>query len=193
MKLTNAMRDAMIDQAMGKAFDARDKAHDKATTKLADAAYAHEYGAVEKAANKLPQGWCSMSTTVLIDCAGFGYYGRRDSQKNSMLRMSKERRVPRYQTSNPVKIGGGHPLFEQAQAVADEYQAINRDKDELRAKLRAVVYAATTVEKLLAAWPECEAFLPASTPKPAGALVPVELVPELNAALNLKTKLKKAA
>lgn len=189
MKLTNATRDSIIDQAMAKAFDARDKAHEKATTALADALYQHEYGAAEKIANKLPQGWVQSSSRLTINAAGFSY--RRDALKSDQIKMSKERRTPGY--APRVTVGGDHPLFNQAQAVADEYQSINRDKEALRAKLRAVVYAATTVEKLLAAWPECEKFLPAATPKPAGALVPVELVPELNAALGIKTKAKAKA
>lgn len=186
MKLTNATREHIINTAMQQAFEARDRAQENAITALADAVYRHEYAAIEKIANKLPQGWCNADKNIYIEAAGFSWRGNGDASER--LGMSKSRRLPINQNCNPVKIGGAHPLNDQAQAVAEEHKAIGRDKDALRAKLRAVVCAATTVEKLLDAWPECEALLPASTPKPAGALVPVELVPELNKALGINAK-----
>ncbi|AWM87358.1 Nmad5 family putative nucleotide modification protein [Microvirga sp. 17 mud 1-3] len=189
MRLTNEIRKIIIKAAMHKAFDARDKAHEKASTALADAAYQHEYGAIGKIAAKLPENWCCRDNYIKIEAAGFSWHG--DSLARDSLRMSKTRPMPNYQYSNPVKIGGAHPLNDKAQAVADEYQAIQRDKDELRAKLNALVYSVTTTEKLLEAWPECEAFIPARVPT-TRALVPVELVPELNAAIGIKAKRKEA-
>ena len=187
MKLTNATRDHIVSAAMQQAFEARDKAQEKAITALADAVYEHEYAAIGQIANKLPQGWCNAHNRIYINAPGFSWRGDNDDV-NECLGMSKSRRLPMNQNCKPVKIGGAHPLNDQAQVVAEENKAIGRDKNALRAKLRAVVYATTTVEKLLEAWPECEALLPACTPKPAGALVPVELVPELNKALGIKAK-----
>lgn len=184
MKLTKEMRESMIDDAMSAAFGKREKAHEKATTALADAVYEHAFAAIEKLANKLPQGWCVSDSSIVIDSAGFGW---RNGLKPNSLRMSKAHRTPRYQGSNPVKIGGDHPLFEQAQAVAEEFQAIKRDREALRSKLRAILYSVTTVPRLLEAWPECERYLPTNTHK-STSLVPVELVPELNAALGLKAR-----
>ncbi|MFT4118709.1 Nmad5 family putative nucleotide modification protein [Bradyrhizobium sp.] len=178
---------------MKHAFDAREKAHKEATTALADAVYQHEYAQAGKIADKLPQGWCESGSDIFIDAAGFSYRSRQDGKMYNGIRMSSSRRMPRYQSSHPVKIGGAHALNDQAQAVAEEYAAINRDKDVLRAKLRALVYSVTTLPKLLEAWPDCKRFLPASAPKPTTALVPVELVPELNAALGIKPKTRKTA
>lgn len=189
MRLTKEIREDIIYKAMSKAFDARDKAHEKATTALADALYAHEYGAAEKIARKLPQGFCSASNYIRIGAAGFSWRGGRDGLKHNGLKMSKSRPVPVY-TGEDIKVGGSHPLNDQAQAVAEEYQAIQRDKAALRAKLEALVYSVTTVAKLRDAWPECEKFLPAAAPK-STSLVPVELVPEVNAALGIKTKSKR--
>lgn len=191
MRLTNEIRKAIIKAAMHKAFDARDKAHAQATVALADAAYQHEYGAIGKIAAKLPENWCERSRSITINAAGFGWRRDGGSMKNECLNMSKTRPMPNYQSGNPVKIGATHPLNDHAQVVAEEYQQINRDKDELRAKLSALVYSVTTTEKLLEAWPECEAFIPASVPT-TRALVPVELVPQLNAALGIKAKRKAA-
>lgn len=191
MRLTIEIRKTIIKAAMHKAFDARDKAHDKATTALADAVYRHEYGAIGRIAAKLPENWCERGKVITINAAGFGW--RQDGDKeNERLEMSKTRPMPNYQAGNPIKIGGAHPLNDRAQAVAEEYQQIRRDKDELRAKLNALVYSVTTTERLLEAWPECEAFIPASAPT-SRALVPVELVPQLNAAIGIKAKRKVAS
>lgn len=190
MRLTNEIRKAVISNAMHKAFDARDKAHEKATTALADAAYQHEYGAIAKIAVKLPENWCAHGKEIRINAAGFGWV-RNEDMKNECLDMSKTRPLPNNQWRNPVVIGGAHPLNDQAQNVAEEFQAIRRDKDELRVKLNALVWSVTTTEKLLEAWPECEAFIPASVPT-SMAMVPVELVPQLNAAIGIKSKPKAA-
>lgn len=184
MRLTKEMREEIIAKAMAAAFDKRDKAHDKATTALADALYAHEYPGVEKIVTKLPQGFCNRSQHISIEAAGFGWR-RHEGLKPDSIKMSKERPVPHYRHAG-IKVGGAHPLNDQAQAVADEYQVIKRDKEALRAKLSAMVYAVTTVPKLLEAWPECEKFVLAGAPKVSTSLVPVQLVPELNAALGLK-------
>lgn len=189
MRLTNQIREIIIDKAMHKAFDARDKAHEKATTALADAVYQHEYGTAGKIAAKLPENWCTRINAIEIEAAGFNYW-RREGRMDSCLKMSKTRPVPENQRSNPPKIGGAHPLNDQAQAVAEEYQAINRDKEALRAKLNSILYSVTTTEKLLDAWPESKQFIPASAPTTT-ALVPVELVPELNAALGIASKATK--
>jgi len=186
MRLTKEFREELIGRALVHAFGAREKAHDEATTALADAMYAHEYSAHEKNANKLPQGWVSTSTHLQIKAAGFAYNHTRHGVKHSVLKMSKQRRTPGH--SPEIAIGGAHPLNDQAQAVAEEYAAIKRDKEALRAKLSALVYSVTTIARLREAWPECEQFLPEAAPRPTTALVPVELVPELNAALGIKAK-----
>lgn len=188
MRLTNEFRDELIGRALVHAFKAREKAHDKATVALADAVHAHEYGAASKIADKLPQGWVGRTTRIFITAAGFAPAYQKTGKMRHDLPMSSERAVPRYQDNRPVVIGGDHPLNDQAQAVAAEHAAIRDDKESLRVKLRALVYSVNTLARLLEAWPECKPFLPASAPKPTTALVPVELVPELNAALGITTK-----
>lgn len=186
MRLTNEIRNIIISKAMSVAFDAREKAQAKAITILADAVYQHEYGAIEKIANKLPGDWCDDDHHVYIEAAGFHWRGDRDGKVYNGLKMSKSRRVPRYQSNKPIKIGGAHPLNDQAQAVAEEHAALLRDREAMRTKLRAVVYSATTLPKLLEVWPECQKFVPTDLKPAARALVPVELVTELNSALGLK-------
>lgn len=192
MRLTKEFREELIGRALQHAFKAREKAHDAATTALADALYAHEYGAAAKIADKLPQGWCATSTHLGIVAAGFSYNHRRDGKKTDRLKMSKERRTPG--CSPEIRVGGAHALNDLAQAVAAEHAAIRDDKEALRVKLQALVYSVTTLPRLREAWPECEQFLPDTTPKAVStAVVPVELVPQVNAALGIKAKTRRSS
>lgn len=187
MRLTNEFRDEMIGRALMHAFGKREKAHKAATVALADAIYAHEWGEAGKIADKLPQGWVRFNNYVYLNAAGFSHDSRRDKLQSSHLTMSKSRRMPE---NAHVAIDGAHPLNDQAQAVAAEHAAIRDEKEALRVKLRALVYSVTTLARLREAWPECEQFLPEAAPKPSTALVPVELVPDLNRALGLLTPRK---
>lgn len=188
MRLTKEFRDELIGRALKHAFAAREKAHDAATTAMADALYDHTHGAAEKIAKKLPQGWVQHDSYIRIDAAGFCYRPAQTGLKNYRLKMSKAHPFP-HSGGQEIKVGGAHPLNDQAQALAEEYASIKRDKEALRVKLHALVYACTTLPKLREAWPECEQFLPDTAPKAVStAVVPVELVPQVNAALGIKAK-----
>lgn len=187
MRLTNEFRDELIGRALMHAFGKREKAHKAATVALADAIYAHEWGEAGKIADKLPQGWVHAYSELRIIAAGFGYPHNKEGLQSHILRMSKSRRVPR---SVEVTVGGAHLLNDQAQTVAAGHAAIRDEKEALRVKLRALVYSVTTLARLREAWPECEQFLPEAAPRPSTALVPVELVPDLNKALGLLTPRK---
>lgn len=188
MRLTKEFRDALIGKALKHAFTAREKAHETATTALADALYDYTHGAAEKIAKKLPQGWVSHDKEIRIEAAGYSWNPTRSGLKNYSLKMSKARAFPRYE-DKAIKVGGAHGLNDQAQAVAEEYASIQRDKEALRVKLHALVYSVTTLPRLREAWPECEQFLPDTASKAVStAVVPVELVPQVNAALGIKAK-----
>ncbi|OAE72579.1 hypothetical protein A7J71_11205 [Achromobacter insolitus] len=193
MRLTKEFRDELIGKALKHAFAAREKAHEAATTALADALYDYTHGAAEKIAKKLPQGWVSHNKEIRIAAAGFSWNPNGTGLKSDRLSMSKARAFPRYDYETAsIKVGGAHGVNDQAQAVAEEYASIKRDKEALRVKLHALVYACTTLPKLREAWPECEQFLPSTAPKAVStALVPIELVPQVNAALGIKAKTRR--
>lgn len=192
MRLTKEFREELIGRALVHAFKAREIAHAAATTALADALYDHTHGSVEKLARKLPQGWVDHSTRLTISAAGFSWRHRDDGMQNNILKLSTSRPFPRYGDQHGMAVGGEHPLNDQAQAVAEEHAAIRDEKEALRVKLSALVYSVTTLPRLREAWPECEQFLPDTTPKTVStAIVPVELVPELNKALGIKANARR--
>lgn len=191
MRLTKEFCEELIGRALQHAFKAREKAHDAATTALADALYDRTHGTAEKIAKKLPQGWVSHSNVIVIEAAGFSWSTQRTGLKYHGLKMSKARPFPR-NGSPEIKVGGAHPLNDQAQAIATEHAAIRDEKEALRVKLAALVYSVTTLPRLREAWPECEQFLPSTAPKTVStAVVPVELVPQVNAALGIKAKARR--
>jgi hypothetical protein len=188
MRLSNEFRDELIGRALYHAFGKREKAHAAASMLLADALYDFTHGEAEKIAAKLPQGWVSYNNQIRIEAAGFANPGHRSNLMSDRLTMTKGRPFPRYSADAAVKVGGAHGLNDQAQTVANEYASIRDEKEALRVKLRALVYSCTTLAKLRDAWPECARFLPKTAPQPSRALVPVELVPELNKTLGLLTR-----
>jgi hypothetical protein len=190
MRLTNEFRDELIGRALKHAFGKREKAHAYSAVALADALYDVTHGEAEKIAVKLPQGWVSCTNEIRIEAAGFAHPGHRTNLMSNRLTMSRARPFPRYTADAAYKVGGAHALNDRAQDVAGEFAAIRDEKEALRVKLRAVIYSCTTLAKLREAWPECEKFLPNTAPRQSRALVPVELVPELNKSLGLLTPRK---
>ncbi|OXS92659.1 Nmad5 family putative nucleotide modification protein [Pandoraea apista] len=189
MRLTNEMRTAIVRSAMKAAFNKREEAHNSNTVAFGDAVYAEEHGAVEKIARKLPPGWIQTAKWIGIECPGFSRRSN-DGLKLSQIPMSVARPQP-YLTQT-AKITPSHPLYERSQAIADEHQAIRRDKEALEGKLKSIVNAASTVARLLDAWPECERFLP-QTPTKSYSVVPLTLVADVNATLGIKQRSSRAA
>lgn len=188
MRLTNAIRDAIVKTALERTFAAQEAAYKKARTALADAVYAHEYGGVERAAKKLPAGWLGSSSKVAIDHPDFErYYYNSDAKPSCVLEMSKPHLIPGRQ--DQIKIGKDHPLFAKAQDVAGLYQKLEKARDTLREKVRDLVIGHNTVDALLKTWPEGKPYLPSCAPAATGtALVPVHLAAEVNALMGLDKK-----
>ena len=191
MRLTNATRDAIVRTALERTFSAQEAAYQKATTVLADALYAHEHSAAERTAKRLPPGWVDTMNSVAIEHADFSprYNYRRDGKPSGELKLSKPRLRP--YSNKAITVNKGHVLFKQAQDVADLHQKLEKGRDALREKVRALVYGHNTVETLLKTWPEGKPYLPTSVPTPAGtALVPVQLAAEVNQLMGIKSKAK---
>lgn len=185
MRLNKKIREEIVRRAMKQAFDEREKQHAINEIAVADALYQNEWGDVVSALDKVPNVFLNHSMHVEIKAAGYSY-GRRNGHKSQDLKMSKSRPVPYCYDARVIPVGGSHPLNDQVQALADEYQQIQQDRAQLSANLHALVDSATTVAKLLESWPEASQFLPDEAPKPT-SLVPVELVQQVNAAIGIKS------
>ncbi|MBK5571796.1 Nmad5 family putative nucleotide modification protein [Ensifer sp. SSB1] len=186
MKLNKTNREEIIAAAVLATFKVREAAHEKARTALADALYAHTYADAEKIAKKLPQGWAAGRDTVVIACDGFRTYGHGNGAPKTM-KLSRTRLFPPY--SSEIKVDKAHAVYEGAQAIVREHNAIEAAKEELRTKLHALVYSVTTTEKLREAWPEGEKFMPAEiVAVPSHLPVPHDLVANVNALMGIRPR-----
>lgn len=181
MKLTNQHRADIIKACIKKTFSEREAAYQTQRAALADALYEQEYGAAAKIAAKLPDGWCNTTGRMKISCPGFSYHAL--DKCDATLVMSAHRRIP-YHEKNLIKVAEGDSLFDQACAVAAEFEALHAARVELDNAIRGIVYACTTRDKLMAAWPEGEAFFPVDTPRQT-ALVPYALALTVNKIMGL--------
>lgn len=181
-RLTNALRDEIVRAALEHRFKKDEAAYKKARTALADALYKHTFAAAERTAKRLPEGWLVQYNTIEIEHPDYGSWQGR---VNHHLELSRSRLMPSSYSSRTVKVGKGHPLYDQATALADQYTALQDAKKELRNKLKSLVYTFTTTKKLLEAWPEGKKFIPKSATAPTMALVPVQLASEVNELLGI--------
>ena len=80
----------------------------------------------------------------------------------------------------------GTPLEPGAVALSKYHIATNEKEKDLRTKLRGVLRSVNTKAQLLTVWPEAEKFLPASAKvEPKRELVDVKSILELNKALGI--------
>lgn len=188
MKLNAAHRKAIIDKAVAHAFDKRDKAHENERKKFADALYAHHYGDAEKIATKLPDEWRSYAGSVGIQHPDFysGWrYGDVPADKaNSSLTLSKRRLVPH--NTPCFKVSPDHPLYDRATDLGRAEVALKAERSALRLKLETIVNAANTLKQLAEQWPAGAKFFPSEEKPAARALVPANLINEVNATLGVK-------
>ena len=182
MKLSRKIRDEIISAAMTAKFKEREKAHEIDTTMFADALFTHEFGETEKLAKALPESWANFKGQVTLCCDGYGFH--KSGSKHASLKLSKQRRGPRY--LDDITITKKHPLYKQACGLAEDYAKIEKEKEELESKLYQLVYSANTVAKLLELWPEAKQFVPAEVGRATTSLVPVGLADEVNKLLGIK-------
>lgn len=191
MKLTKAIREEITAKALTATFGKRDDAHAKARKAFADALYKHEHGDIERLAMKLPQEWRAMHNDFRIECDGFRSWGKGDGAPRH-FEMSRSRPFPMYQRD--ITVGKDHGMYDQAQAIAAEHDAIEAANADLRVKLHALLNSVTTVEKLKERWPECVPFLPTAQAK-AVELLPVNanLAGQINVLMGIRPSKAKAA
>jgi hypothetical protein len=186
-KLTKEQKKTIVEAALTANFSDVEKTYKASRTALADAIYETEYGAAEAIAKKLPSGWCRNDRHLRIVCTGFGY-GKSSESSSSNFETSKDRFWPQGYAATEITLS--HPQYVQAQEVLRQHAAIYKARQELESKLYALVASCGTLKQLHAAWPLGAEFFPEE--KVTGtALVPINLVPEINKIMGLPQKGKK--
>lgn len=191
MKLTTWMRDAIVEKALVKAGIRKAEAEYSADRmawagKVADESIGGiEAVAALEAANKkvakivasLPE---HLREEVLLGPEAGGVYAVFGGRKTMVNEWGG------YRPAKNVNLPAEHPLSVEFFALEDRRTELHKQRDDLRAEVRAAVNSVTTVGKLLAVWPEAKELLPASAAsKPQLPAVKVE---HLNAAIGLPTE-----
>jgi len=177
MKLTNTIRDAIITKCVESTFKKRQEEVLKKRKELANLLYQHHYGAHAKIAKKLPNGWVRQGLRITVSHPGFGINGA-----SRELELDAPQPMPMY-TGETVKVPDQYAAL--ADWVAKETVDVEQAIYGLRERLKSLLYAYTTTEKLADAWPEGEKFIP-RTPKAVPLPVPVTVMQEINRMMGLR-------
>jgi hypothetical protein len=183
MRLNNDMRRDILKAAIDFKTKKAEAAYAKARTALADKLYEHEFGKVGRTAARLPRGWLNMESWIAIKHPDFDYAGRH-GKPGCRLTMSRGRPFP-YFDRCPNVTDKSHPLFSEAQAVAQMHADLEREKDAIRETVNALTFSVQSSERLLEAWPEGKRFIPKEVKTISRALVPVEAAAKANAVLGI--------
>lgn len=178
MRLTIAIRDAIVKDALGKKFTAPVAALQKRRTALADTIYGKAIGTPPSTDRE----WVSYSDSIAISHSGYEDYTWRYRDKrgtleyeiinllNSDFKMSTERPVPRkmiYRSNGEIVVK--EVCVKTAKALDKLYEDITTlrgDYEELESDLRNLLNSVTTFKQLEAAWPEGKALYDKHKPKP---------------------------
>jgi hypothetical protein len=179
MKLTKEQKESIIEKCTAATFGKREAAHEAARTKLADALYAHEHGAAEKIAAKLPKEWQHTIGDFYIKHDGFSNHWRAEPNiASGNLKLSKLHLGPSNH-SLYITVKKDHPLYQRADEVARAEVALSKEREALNAKLRRLMASVNTDKQLMEVWPEGKKFFP-KFELPARGMIPVSLVGEIN-------------
>ena len=152
MKLTNAMKERIIQNIMTDTFAARKASVDAMKTSLADRIYTSYYSGVylEKM-RQLPEEFFHSSSTVDVVLGSIGV----------SLQMSTTRLFGRHHSIwHNWKLESDSPFTKAYHTVSRKEDKLSSDMAEMKRTLRAVVTPITTYKRLVEVWPDAEKWIP---------------------------------
>lgn len=199
-KLTNAMRDHVLEKAIAKSAIPGRREKLKADLKAFGLKVYAEHIKVPPALQALwdnPEtrsvvaGW--LTTTMRVDVSDEKndfFYRHYDHEKwesyydrdrlPSVFQFDDPKLAPK---NIPTYVLKGSSLEPLARTLVEYHRETNKLEDELCNKIWALLHSATTVAKLLAIWPEAEPLLPPAPTKVSSALIPAQTILDVNQAL----------
>jgi hypothetical protein len=171
VKLTNHIRDQIINNAMKGAFEKDEKALKSSLVKFADKCYRMNVSAAqEKAARQAPDEFltlCNVASRILVK-------NDEGHTKFTEWSMDLSRTVPFPGNGTMIAVKSD-AMVEEFRAIDAARTALSEKRYELRESLKRTVYSTGSLKKLLEMWPEVEGFLPdsLSAPKPQLPALPV--------------------
>jgi hypothetical protein len=179
VKLTNAMRVQTQSNATKGAFEAEKLAQKKKLNDLSLRIYdVLVPKTVQKALSQLPKDFCYSNNGCSI------ILGQSERVNfRAQLNFGKSMQLPitaQYGYDDPIVAP---ELYKEWLEMKAAEKQLDADGEALQDKIRAVLYSATTVSKLLVMWPEAKAYLPHEAFAYAGNLLPAVIVVGLNEAI----------
>lgn len=181
MKLTNEIRDRIINSMALSAIEKDKSALKKREHALALKLWKAVYPSTERAAAaKMAEGWVRMDKCLRFNLCGMD------------IRLDTAEPVPVKASAN----GYCHRLGDIAdEKLAEEYRAYYRDWEALKKKGqdiqrqgKALLYSVTTFKRLEEAWPDGKKFYEKFKPVSEKGGVPALLMNDLNALMGIKAK-----
>lgn len=172
----NQLVKLIVDQAMADDEAASEVAEQKAADRVYRACYTPKQ---IELMNSLPDGWLSMSGSVLVTYRGewvrlhFAEHDARRFPENSPQ-------------CDRIIDDVNDPLWPVLEKLLKLKAVVNDRRNDLTAEVRAVVNASSTTEALVKKWPECKPFVE----KVCGekqVMLPAINLKKLNKALGLKS------
>jgi Nucleotide modification associated domain 5 len=187
VRLTNDVRNTLIEAALLNYRQPEKDALQKAVEKFGLELYQHEFGKAGPVALALGPRWYETDTEIVVKCDGFAHnYEARSDCLCDHIQLGAEKVFPPNANGygNHVSVDEDHPLYRKARMLVETHRAIRKAEKDVRAKVQAIVYACKTVKQLQESWPEGMRFLPEGS-RPIYAIVPVGLTDQVNRALGL--------
>lgn len=206
MKLTNAIRDEIVSNAMRKSEIPGRRDTLKGNLKMFakdvyETAVVPTIPAALVAAISTPEGkaetrrWLTWTTGLYIkESSRFGPWNWRNRKDSRGYKEHYLQILSNFLEFDDPVLVASHPgtidlldyptLNSAAYQLSDYHRETNSKEENISSKLRQITRSANTKAQLLAVWPEGAPFIPAET-KPQQALVPVDEVLSLNKALGI--------
>jgi hypothetical protein len=170
-RLTVSDRENIANRMVAAALKERKAAHTAAENALAKRIYSDALGdPMLCLLADLPEGF--VPTVPGFDLRVGGTYTRLEFGEETRIPYDKKGRVW-------LAIDGGTPVADDVFAFEAEKKAIKTTEQALKARIKGTLGSFTTVEAMVAAWPETEPYAP--TPKPPRAALPAVIFANLNA------------
>lgn len=196
-RLTNEIRDKIIDNAIIKAVGDRESVQlkslaDKFSEKLIETAVGDKAEELTKVDQNIKDLIASIPSDFRI------YENDMHLNRDKYVRLNiagqavdwefdKEEIFPVTNWRERYVIPQGHELVSLMEDYRAEVKAIDDIKSNVRENVRALVYSVTTVKKLLEVWPESEELIPQNVAKPSIQLPSIK-IEQLNALIGVPSE-----
>lgn len=194
VRLTNSMRDSIITDVMASAYKQEKEANKAAKHELALKAYdVIVPKKLQEALTSFPTGFCYASSCFSI----YMTINEHGSERRFNFSMDDDKPLPESCRYGQFRLEKRNDkLIKEYDALQERDNQISKMYSELKNKLTEVLYAATTVTRLIEMWPEATEYIPESWLSPKSAMMlPAVVVDGLNNLLSkaIQPELKKAA